>query len=380
MTRLVKPPRTSADPSAKNADPAARLRASQTPEDAAFNKIVGRLKAMYVETDRDEEIRFELRQMVDNIIRPRDPDRPPSAANMREGTCLFIVGEPGAGKTTALRHCLKEHPSFPGYGDPDSGCQLISISAPSPFIMRTLGMALLRGAGYRTKREFRENEAWTRARFQLSESMILVVHIEDIQDLLQQKDPKEIKKVLAALKIMMTDLDSPPLHLIFTALSDVVSVLELDFQVPRRAAFVELKPVDPAADFGMIKSAASEYGKVAKISVRVMSSREIVGRLCHAARYQLGLVFELLVLAIEVCLKDGRKLLTKEDFADAYSRRTLEPLELNPFFVDDWISIDTSIIQRNPEEILAEDLVDDPPAKKSMNPKHGRGGKSGSAT
>ena len=337
-------------------DPAARLRALQTPKEVALNGLVERLKAMYVETDRDEEIRFEIGQMINNIVQVRDPDRPPSAENMREGTCLMIVGEPGAGKTTAFRHCLKDHPAFPGYGIPDSGCQLISISAPSPFIMRTFGMALLRGAGYRTRREFRENEAWTRARFQLRETMALAVHIEDIQDVLQHKDPKEIKKVLAALKNMMTDVDSPPLHLIFTALPEVVSVLELDFQLPRRAGFIALKPVDPQIDFKMIRNAAAKYGRVAGVTVAVLDSREMVGRLCHAAHYQLGLIFELLVLGLEVCLRAGSKVLTQEDFADAYSRKTLEPADLNPFFVDDWASIDTGVIQRKPDRITSDDL------------------------
>jgi hypothetical protein len=225
-------------------------------------------------------------------------------------------------------------------------------------------MALLRGAGYRTRREFKENEAWSRARFQICEKAILVVHIEDIQDLLHQKDEKQIRKVIDTLKGLMTDLGWPPLHLIFTALPEVTSVLDFDFQVPRRSGFIAFKPVDPAADFKMIKAAAAKYGKVAGISTGVLNSREMVGRLCHAAHYQLGLVFELLVLTLEVCLKAGRKVLIQDDFADAYSRRTLEPVDLNPFYGDDWASIDTSIIQKKPEE-----LSPDAAPKKKKKPK-----------
>jgi hypothetical protein len=351
--RKTAPPPPVAVTAADLADPTARLRALQTPKEEALNKLVGRLKAMYVETDRDQEIQFELRQMIDNIVRLRDPDRPPSAENMCEGTCLLIIGESGAGKTRAFRYAMKNHAAFPGYGIPGSGCQLISISAPSPLILRTLGMALLR-AVYPTEREFRENEAWTRARFQMREKSILIVHIEDIQDLLQQKDKREITKVMATLKGLMTDLGWPPLHLIFTALPEVTEVLGFDRQVPRRSGFIEFKPVEPQADFQMIKTAAAKYGKVAGISVAVLNSRAMVGRLCHAACYQLGLVFELLVLALEVCLKHGRKVLNQDDFADAYSRRTLSPVDLNPFYGDDWLSIDTSIVKKKLEEILAD--------------------------
>jgi len=114
--RKTHAPNIDAAPAPDRADPAARLRALQTPKEAAFNKVIQRLKAMYVETDRDEEIKFELQQMISDIIQVRDPDRPPSAQNMREGTSLLIVGEPGAGKTTAFRHALKNHAYFPGYG------------------------------------------------------------------------------------------------------------------------------------------------------------------------------------------------------------------------------------------------------------------------
>jgi hypothetical protein len=353
---------TTADP----ADPAARLRALQTPKEEALNKLVGRLKAMYVETGRDEEMQFELQQMIDNIRMLRDPDLPPSAENMREGTSLLIVGESGAGKTRAFRHLMKNNAAyFPGYGIQGSGCQLISISAPSPLILRTLGMALLR-AVYPTKREFRENEAWSRARFQMREKAVLIVHIEDIQDLLQQKDEQKITTVTATLKGLMTDLGWPPLHLIFTALPEVTDVLGFDRQVPRRSGFIEFKQVNAQADFQMIKTAAAQYGKVAGISVAVLASREVVGRLCHAACHQLGLVFELLVLALEVCLRDGRKVLTQNDFADAYARRTLEPVDLNPFYAEDWASIDTSIIKKRPEEISADDL----PKKKKKKPRY----------
>jgi hypothetical protein len=348
------------------ADPAERIRRLQSPEDAAFNKLFGRLKAMHVETSRDEELRFELKVITDNIVQPRDPDLPPGADNMREGTSLLIVGETGAGKTKAIRHALKNHPAFPGYGVRDSGCQLISISVPSPFTLRTLGMALLRGAGYRTSREYPQNIAWSRARFQLSGTAILVVHIEDIQDVLQS-NAKEIKQVLNSLKGLMTDLGWPPLHLIFTGLPEIADVLKFDYQVPRRSGFIHFKPIDADADFKMIKEAAAKYGKVAGVSVAALNSHELVGRLCHAAHAQLGLVFELLVLALEICLRAKRKVLTQEDFADAYARRTLEPIELNPFVGDNWAEIDTSIIQKKPEEIVVDDQ-----RKKKAKPRYSR--------
>jgi hypothetical protein len=165
----------------------------------------------------------------------------------------------------------------------------------------------------------------------------------------------------------MTDLGWPPLHLILTALPEVTDVLDLDYQVPRRSGFIKFKPVDAGADFKMIKAAAAKYGKVAAISVGVLNSREMVGRLCHAAHDQLGLVFELLVLALEVCLKAARKVLTQDDFADAYSRRTLEPVDLNPFYGDDWLSIDTSIIQKKPVVLSADDM---PKKKKKKKPRY----------
>ena len=41
---------------------------------------------------------------------------------------------------------------------------------------------------------------------------------------------------------------------------------------------------------------------------------------------------------------------TRDDYADAYAAKTLEPIGLNLFESEHWETIDTSIIQRKPDD------------------------------
>jgi len=104
---------------------------------------------------------------------------------------------------------------------------------------------------------------------------------------------------------------------------------------------VEFKPIDAVVDFEYLTTSMAEYGKDAKVSVSITKNREVLARLCHTANHQMGYVFEILIDALLICLQDKRRKLTIDDFADAYSNCTTEPVILNPFLADDWQSINT---------------------------------------
>ena len=344
------------DLAALRLDPAKPIRDLLSPADQKHNALMERLFALYVVTERDERLAAEILLMIENIARKRDPRLLYGTGNRREGTAVAIIADSGAGKTSAMRHYLKDHPMFPGYGDPDGGCQLITVGAKAPCTLRTLGTATLHAAGYRTRRKLQESEAWPQAHFQIMDQCILMIHFEEMQRVIQQKSKDERKKIVETLAGLMTD-PVWPLHLIVSGLPALKALFEehfpnLDAQdtLRRRTRFVEFAPIDFKADRTDIERALKQYEKIAGISLAEARDPQTGARLCHAAARQLGLVFELTVLAIDVCLRAGRKAVSRNDYGDAYAARTLEPYDLNPFAVEHWASIDTSIIQKTPEQ------------------------------
>ena len=343
-------------------DPTAVFRSLLSAKQEAANRLKEKLRAKYIVSARDEDVDLEAAELIDSCTQRKNPLLPFSGTNRPEATGFVIIAESGAGKTRALQHFLENSAFFQGYGIKDSDCQLIRISAPSPLTLRTLGMAVVR-AMYRTKREYKESEAWPRAHFLLEEKMILFILIEDIQHVLhQENNDDEIQEIIDTLKNLMNNQEWP-VYLIMTATKEIKPFLELDWQLRRRLKYVEFGPIDAVVDYDHLTTAMAEYGKMAKVTVDITKNREMLARLCHAANYQMGYAFEIFVDALLVCIGDRRRKLTKNDFADAYSNRITEPLLLNPFLADDWQSINTQHIHKRPPEV-PEDPETAAPKKK----------------
>jgi len=353
-------------------DPAKRLRDLLGPLTHKHVGFVERLRAHYVSTDRDERLKAEIELMIENAVQRVDPERPYGAGNRHEGTAVAIIGASGAGKTKAMRRYLMNNVFFPDYGNPDAASQWITIGVKAPCTLRQLGMATLRAAGYGSLRQWRENEAWPQAHFMIAEQDILFLHYEEAQRIIRQKNVDVRQQIVETLAGLMTD-PVWPLHLVLSGLPEIQRLFQDDFLPARKAAteldahatlkrrtrFVDFHPIDLDADRKDLNDGLKAYEKLARVSLSVVKKAEPRARLSHAAARQLGLFFELTVLAIDVCVRAGRKVVTLDDYADGYAARTREPIELNPFIVDHWESIDTSVIQRRPEQ----DEDDTPPGK-----------------
>jgi hypothetical protein len=319
-----------------------------------------KLKDHYVVTDRDQRLKAEIEILLENISTRRDLTRDLDEYNRGECSAIAIIAESGAGKTKALRTYLEKNPSFfPEFGDPAGICPLILVSTKSPCTLRNLGMSTLRAAGYPARIEKRESHAWPMASFQMQDSGRLIVGYEEAQRIIQQRNVVERGKVVETLAGLMTDLVWP-VHVILSGLPELTKLLQDEFIGPRprretrdahvtlqrRTRFVEFYPINLEADRKDLDRGIREYEKLARVSLGLLKAdRTMRACLCHAAASRFGLFWELTVLAIDACVRSSRREVTIEDYQDVYAARTLQPIELNPFAVDHWESIDTSIVQ-----------------------------------
>jgi len=334
--------------------------------------LMEKLKAHYVTTSRDDQLAEEIELMIKNAMLRRDPTRPHGADNRCEGTALAVIAQSGAGKTKAMEHFLKDNPFFPNYGDSRGGCPLITVQTRSPATLAQLGMATMHGCGYPSQTHKAENEAWSLARFQLRHQNILISHYAEAQRIIKQQNRAERGKIVETLASLMTDLEWP-LYLVLSGLQDLEKLFQNDFiddldkqareshaTLTRRTRFVEFKSIHPVHDRKDLDRGVGEYEKLAGVSLKIAKEPEMRERICHAGARQFGLFFELLVMAIEVCVLSSRKAVTLQDFEAAYAARTMQPIELNVFASNYWREIDTTIIQHRKED----DEEDQPKPKK----------------
>jgi hypothetical protein len=155
----------------------------------------------------------------------------------------------------------------------------------------------------------------------------------------------------------MTSFDWP-LQLILSGLPELIPFSQADRQVRRRLKYIHLRPVS-AEDNDLIDVAIRDYAKAAGLTFGVRAGDELVDRLTHTAHNAMGLAFELLLEAIEIALRGGRKALRLVEFADVYAARTLQAADQNPFISDEWSGIDTSLIRPKSEDMTPEDIEED---------------------
>ncbi|MBN8967637.1 TniB family NTP-binding protein [Afipia sp. TerB] len=333
------------------------------PEDARIARIMEPLTSRYVASERDDIILKQIKEdIVENILKKRNAKLPYSLSNRKAGRGIAIVGPSGAGKSTTLNHIFFNHPAFPGYGRDGKSCSLISVDAPSPCNRAQLGNIILdalldRGKpspaedddDYTFRRTLPADEAWRQVRYQAWKQKCLVIHVGDMNHVMHQAIPREIKKVTDTLKNLMND-KRWPIHFIFDGTPAMIAFPEGDRQLSRRLTFIPLESVTEAADGNMIAASIRDYAKDAGLKLSVQTGDMLVGRLCRAAAFQMGLAFEILCKAIETALKAHRKTLSITDFAEAYATRTLQPVTLNMFLAPNWRTIDPSWVVEKSEE------------------------------
>lgn len=330
-------------------DRTAPLRAFLEQEDERVSKIMSKLESCYVGSRRDDEITEQLKRLIRNSLKRRFPARPEGDGNRKAGVGFAVVGKSGSGKTTALETILANHPAFPGYAVPKSGCVFISVLVPSPCTLAQFGNAVLEELGYDTETPLRENEAWKRVRALLKKKRIMFLHFDDVHNVLHQASAREIKKIQDTLRNLMISR-TWPVQLVLSGIDASLGIFKKDRQLRRRLKYVVFDDLVPADDVDWIRDAVKDFVKAAGLKYVERPGAMLIERLFHAAAYQFGLLFEILLEAIEMAVSAKRLKFGIEDLEKSYADRTAQPDNLNVFSSPAWQTIDPSVIFENEDD------------------------------
>jgi Cdc6-like AAA superfamily ATPase len=342
------------------ADP---IRASIRPTDAARIATMERVRAKYIRCDRDAALEEGVNFLIERLVTRKDPEAAPTDANRREGRSLVVLGESGAGKTTAINRVLRRHPAFPGYGVKGSGCLLVTVTVRGPCSLKQLGRQLLAALGYPLVADRSKDIVWEMVRARIEKLGVLVIHFDEIQNVTTTATVDEAIKIRNTLKSLMNDTDHP-VCLIMTGLPEFRPFIGKDFQNVRRSCFIGFEPLS-GNDFETLRRTVKGLANVADLSVDPGEADDIVPRLVHASMAQMGIAIEMTHDAIDNALRRDAKTLTIDDFADMFARRTGNTSVANPFIVNDWQGI-------NCGKMLLKDTEPETVDETAPAPKRGR--------
>ncbi len=298
--------------------------------------LTERLKSTYIGGERDDELRAKLdRALVAVATRRRD-------GGHFEGRGVAVVAMSAAGKSECIRRALRRHPLFASTGVNIPGCMALSVTCLGSCTLRILGELILAASGYDLEEGLRENEVWRIARHRLKMLGTLVVHVDEVNNLVENAHEDDRQRAVNNFKALINNADWPVV-LLLSGTPSIGPVLKKDDQLRRRLDWIELKPLASPDDNETLAAFAGSLCRTAGIGSNPKFETSIAPRLVHASCRQLGLAAELGVEAVEAAVASGDAILTMEHFATAFARRAGCDAGQNPFVHPAWSTTDPRV-------------------------------------
>lgn len=300
----------------------------------ATDEVVAELRATFIPHAAADQIAGEL----DRILRRRLADYTSSRAGEAGG--LVVLGPPGSGKTSAIRHAIDSHPLLQQARS--DGCTSAAfVRVPAPSSIKDLGAAALNALGWTIEINARWSamERWRRVQGLLEDLRVFVLHFDEAQHLAGDR-AKELQGIGDAFK---TRLQHPvwPVALVISATPEFKQVLDQDQQLARRITPIVIERLSPASHAGQVLTALRRYVDQAEIGVSdFIKGREFTQRLIAAGDRYFALICNLIVDAIEEALVGDAEVLENSHFAEVFRRRSGSTDGFNPFLARNLQDID----------------------------------------
>jgi type II secretory pathway predicted ATPase ExeA len=347
---------------------AARLMAALTPEAAKRAKRRGGLYKAYIKSDRHKRIDRAVSKIVENAAA--------SVAGVSgRRRALFVIGESGSGKSTALQNTLLMRPELQPYYNEDG--ELISpmvyFDMPKPLKLRLFAQKIIEAAGYPLvfSDRMREYELFELAKRVLKERSVLILYIDEAQHALKETDKETIRNLADIIKSLL-QIDDWPLHLVLAGVPALAKFIQHEPQLRNRSLVVELEPVTFPAELDRIRKIVQgiveDHAKM-KVDAALMTNvvdrkgtthgaltEDFVHRLIHASEGGFGTVIDVVRMACDFAIETGADAVGLNHFVECYQFLTGCQDRHNIFLSADWQSL-TPIVPLA-ELVSRQEIVD----------------------
>jgi len=321
-----------------------QLRARMSVQAVSLADRLARINGTYVKSQRDKGLNAAVDRMLGNIAGTVDDDSDIDIGRAEKRRALFVIGESGSGKTTAIQRMLAKRPEFQPYAD-DYGREVlpaISFEAPKPLTLKLLARTGLEAAGYPVVGDRQENLMWNLFKTQIKERSILFVHIDEMQHVIKGTGPNEIQNISDVVKSLLQIKDWP-VHAIFSGVPSLAKFLQHDErQLRNRCEVVTFDRISfpgSAADIRKIALHIIKSDAEMEADANLFRDDEFAHRLIHAANGAFGTAIQIVRAAVGYAIYGGREKVGLSDFASVYSGFTGCPVAKNVFLADRWTEI-----------------------------------------
>jgi hypothetical protein len=292
------------------------------------SEVMAKVREGYFGNTPDKQLAAAMDDMFDDILETLGAEAAPSKetshiGRMAEGYPLFGLGESGTRKSSTFARMIHIRPEFAGfsYAPHENRSALISVKAPSPCTLRVLGVTIARAMGLPTNDSMKENAVWDDIMDNLPRRGIRVIHIDEFQHVLENRNKLDIAKIRNTLKRVL-QTPGHPVWMLITGMPECGPVLEGDLQTWRRKSHVFFQKLDFSAHAGKCRTMVEFFaGEKAGLECKAFTTDENIHRLMHASLFRLGVAIDIVVKSIRVALQAEDSELKLNHFAKAY--RTL---------------------------------------------------------
>lgn len=312
-------------------------------------KMAASLEEFFVRSSRHEEILTEISLVHEARLASSQ------RSTLRETRGFALIAPTGSGKTRTLEKVFAEIEGSSGKsGLPGDRC-VLSVRVTTPATLKTVGVAILKELGYLegVKSNYGNDhtfaDVWETVHFQMQKQGIEILHLDEAQDLYESANKLQRISVINTLK-SLAQSKQWPVCLVLSGIEKLESLLNDDGQLGRRFSVIGIAPLSYATDRSMVKKVVRHYLQEAGFETALAEDKEMLQRLIVASAGRLGVVIEIVIGAVKAAILAGSSTIDIEHFGSAYRRRTDCSVEMNPFFAEEWRSIDAQKILARADE------------------------------
>ncbi|MEE4013420.1 TniB family NTP-binding protein [Roseibium sp. FZY0029] len=318
-----------------------RLRSQMSPDAKERAERIAWINSRYVARSLDAELEEMIQRMIE--AQAAFDHSGYAASEAHKQRALFVIGDSGSGKSTAIRRLFSRERTFQPYID-DFGQEImpaVSFDAPEPLTMKLFARTGLEAIGYPIERDRQENQMWDLFRDQIRERSVLWLHIDEMQHAIRSTNHVGIQKTADVVKSLL-QMPDWPLNAIFSGVPSLAQFLQHeDKQLQNRCKVIRFDPLRPGVDTERLrKSIEGVICTHAEMKAEdAVLSGPFANRVMHATNNAFGTAIQFVREVIFDVLRDNREKVEARDFVKAYARFSGCKPDANIFTAADWKAV-----------------------------------------
>lgn len=258
-----------------------------------------------------------------------------------EARGVLVTGKSRVGKTRELQRLIDRINDSNTIMPSGRPARIVNCTLSGRMTWKDLGMKTLMSLGYPAEGRRTQSYIWDMVLDQAERQGVIGIHYDECQHMFSDTGNATNRVVLDSFKALLKETRWP-LILILSGVPDLAKHIENDHASEERKQLryllrpVRFEMINTDRDIEELNQLAYSYAEKVGICFDALSTVDFLERLSHACAYRWGLVIEMVVEAITICILAEHTVASTEHFSEAFSKINGIPPGFSPFTVDDY--------------------------------------------